>query len=761
MPKREAMTEEDLQSVIQARLTDCLNGDEASTFVEARLLAQQYYRGDAVGRLVAPSPGRSSVVSRDSAESIDSLMPGLMKIFVGSDKTGVFEPTRPEEQDGADQATDLVNWVWLVKNPGALIFHDWAKDALQFRLGIVKVWWQVEEKRRREAYYGLTEDELLALEIDDDDEIKSQATRTVNMPVGPSPEGQQMGIDAPVTMAPVEVTDIVFYRMHEEGCSKIVNVAPEDFFTDKRAISDETLPFAGHRFQTTVSDLIEDGFDRDQVENLPPGTDDWASEKTERNQPEDGTASDSSETGTIDVSMRQVWVAEVYLKVDYDGDGIAEWRKVTVAGPRGSIEILKRAKKAKEDGAESDIAEVDDHPFCTLTPYPTPHKLVGESVVDKVQDIQEVNTALIRGVLDNVYAASKPRLALGSKANVEDAQNWDIGHPIRTEEGGNVNDQVAVITIPFTAEASLKAMEYFDQRKEMRTGVSRLQAGLDPNAINKTATGVNAVTNFTQERQALVARIFAEGGVKRLFQKILENECKYQNKARVIKLRGKWVEMNPAEWSDEMDFTPSVGIGTGNKDQQLMHLQTIYGIQSQIVAAQGGLNGPLVTGENIYNTVSKIVENAGLKSAELYFTDPAQQQQQPQEQQPDPEAQKAQQEMQLKQQTAEADVMLKQKSTEADIANSTRKTEAEIELARVKAAEDARLKEGMAVHSAGMKEQQAQESAQQTAQQGSDVKAILAEFMSRQEARDKKQDEIIAALVQGLSQASAANGMPA
>lgn len=737
MAKSKGMTESDLQSVIQARLTDSLNGDEASAFQEARLLAQQYCRGDAVGRLVSPGSGRSSVVSRDSAESIDSLLPGLMKIFVGSDKTGVFEPTREEEQEAADQATDLVNWIWLVKNRGALIFHDWAKDALQFRLGIVKCWWQNEERRRREAYKGLLPDEMAALELDDDDEIKSINEYDAVLPGEPGPDGMP-------TQQAVKLTDIVFYRMHEEGCSKVVNVAPEDFFTDKRAISDETLPFAGHRFQTTVSDLIEDGFDRDQVENLPPGTDDWASEKTERNKPEDGTASDAVDTGVIDVSMRPVWVAEVYMRVDYDGDGIAEWRKITVAGPKAGIEILKK------DG-KPDIAEVDDHPFCTLTPYPTPHKLVGESVVDKVQDIQEVNTALVRGVLDTIYQASKPRPVIGNKVNTDDVMNHDIGFPIRVDEGGSVNDQVAWITPPAGATgASLQAMEYFDQRKEMRTGVSRLTSGLDPNAINKTATGVNAITNFSQERQALIARIFAEGGVKRLFQKILENECKYQNKARTIKLRGKWVTMNPTEWSDEMDFTPSVGIGTGNKDQMLMHLDGIWQKQIAIVQFQGGLNGPLVTAANVFNTLAKTVENAGLKSADLYFTDPGQEgaaQQQPQEQQPDPAMARAQADIQAKQMTTDAEIANKQRQTEADIALKQRAQQADMEL---------KARGQMATHA--MQAQNSDREFQQSEHQGADIARMLADFMAEQKARDQKQDEIISALVQGLAQS--ASGMP-
>ncbi len=747
MAERKGMTEADLQAVIQARLTDSLNGEEASAWQEAQLTALGYYRGDATGKLAAPGEGQSSVVSRDAAEAIDSLMPGLMKIFVGSDKTGVFEPSTEDQQEAADQATDYVNWIWLTKNRGALVFHDVAKDALQYRLGILKVWWQNEERRRREAYKGLLPEEVAALELDDDDEIKSIREYEVTIPGGPDRATGEP------TQVPAKLTDIVFYRMHEEGCVKVCPVPQEDFFTDKRAISDESLPFAGHRFQTTVSDLIEDGFDRDQVEKLPSGNDDWAALKTERNEPEDGTSTDSTDTNPIDVSMKKVWVAEVYLKVDYDGDGIAEWRKVTVAGPKAQIEILRKAKKG-DDGKEeyeADIAEVDDHPFCTLTPYPTQHKLVGESVVDKVQDIQEVNTALLRDVLDNLYKSNKPRLALGPKASVEDALNWETGHPIRTEDGvTDVRAQVAAITIPFTAGASLQAMEYIDQRKELRIGVSRLTQGLDPNAINKTATGVNAITNFTQDRQALVARIFAEGGMKRLFKKILELVCKYQDKPKVIKLRGKWVTMDPTEWSDEMDFTPSVGIGTGNKDQMLVHLDGIWQKQVAIVQYQGGLNGPLVTAANVYNTLAKMVENAGLKSAELYFTDPGTQPQQPQEQQPDPAMMKAQADIAAGQAKTQADIENKQRQTDANIALKEREQQANFAL---------RAREQQVSQAQVAADGQAQRGDMQSV--GQSIVDMLQQFMQGQQERDQKQDQMIAELAKQVASMGMPSGMPA
>lgn len=661
------MTEADLQSVIQSKLTDALNGDESSAFQTAREKALKYYRGDKLGNEVA---GRSQVVSRDTAEAVDSILPGLMKIFVGSDKTGMFEARKPDDEKSAEQATDYANWVWLVKNNGAMIAHNWFKDALLYRLGTIKVWWEKQERRRREAYKGLTEDQLVQLELDDTDEIKSLTE-----------------YDSVIDNQPVKLTDIVFYRTKEEGCIRIANVAPEDYTVESRAKSDDTTYFAGDRYQVTASDLIEDGYDPEIVRTLPSGNDDWNDEKTDRFAPEEGV-DDNGDQGDIDPSMRKIWCAEVYLKVDFDGDGIAEWRKVTVAGPRSSIVIL-------------DNEEVDDHPYCTLTPFPTPHKLVGESVVDKVEDIQEVKTALTRGALDNIYTVNQPRLVLGPNADPEDAVNTDIGHPIRVSEG-TVGDNVAWNVAPYVADGAFKAIEYFDQRSEVRTGVSRLTQGLDANAINKTATGVNAITNFSNERQAMIARVFAESGVKRLFKKILELSCKYQTQEVMIKLRGEWVSMNPMEWSDEMDFIPTVGIGTGNRDQQLMHLNSLLGIQVQAIQMQGGIEGPLVTGENVYNTAAKIVENAGLKSPELYFTDPRTAP--PPQPKPDPEMMKLQQEGQIKQAEMQMEGHFKQQDHQLKVAEVS----ANIQLKREEAQANLALKAQDTEANRAMKQEQMQ-----------------------------------------------------
>lgn len=706
------LSDSQVRAIVAARLSESLSteGNDDTALRAAREKALKYYRGDPLGNEVK---GRSQLVSRDVAEAVDSLIPQLMKIFVGSDRAGSFEPTKPEEEEGARQATDYTNWVFLQQNNGPMITHTWIKDGLLARLGVVKVWWEPEEKRRREAYEGLTDEELAALDIDDDDIVSERAERMVEYP-GP------MGIEQ------VRVHDVVLQRLYERGCVKIVNLPPEDFAVDTRATSDDTITFAAHRFCTTVSDLVEMGFDKKLVEKIPTGYDEFDTEKSERDSPERGNASDG-EGEDLDPAMRKVWIAECYLRMDYDEDGYAEWRKVTVGGPTTNLILL-------------DNEEADDHPFCTWTPFPFPHKLHGESLADKIIDIQDAKTALIRQTMDNLYQVNQPRPVIDTNTvDVDDVLNHEIGHPIRAN--GNVQAAVMWQSVPFSAGHSFKALEYFDQARELRTGVSRITQGLDPDAINKTATGVNAITNFSQERVATIARVLAETGFKRLYRRILELVTKYQDKEKIIKLRGQWVPMRPTEWSEHMDFAVTVGIGTGNKDQALMHLNNILNIQMQALQFQGGPSGPLVTLNNVHNTLARIVENAGLKSPELYFQDPGTAPQQPQQEPPpDPNVLKVQQDGEIR----KAELEQRGQIEAANLQIKARATEGELQLKRETAAAELAMKRDQSMAQQAMSREQMFADQQQQPDAGhAEIVKALESFMERQEKRDQQQDRAL------------------
>ena len=167
-----------------------------------------------------------------------------------------------------------------------------------------------------------------------------------------------------------------------------------------------------------------------------------------------------------------------------------------------------------------------------------------------------------------------------------------------------------------------------------------------------------------QSRVELIARCFAETGVRDLMRSIYELVMKNQDKERVVKLRNKWVPVRPDMWRDKMDCTVAVGIGNGNRDQQLMHLSTM--LQFAGDAMRGGLK--IVNEKNLYNMGAALIKNMGFQNIDDFLTNPDMI-----PPQPDMREQEKMMEMQVKQQELQikaADLQLKQQKLQQEAAES-------------------------------------------------------------------------------------------
>ncbi len=195
---------------------------------------------------------------------------------------------------------------------------------------------------------------------------------------------------------------------------------------------------------------------------------------------------------------------------------------------------------------------------------------------------------------------------------------------------------------------------------------------MDANSLNKTATGISIIQNASTQRAELIARQFAESGMKGIFRKMLGLVMRHTDKAQVIRLRGKWVEMDPADWKAGYDMSVAVGLGTGNREQQVGQLMQMLEMDERIINLQGGVEGPIVTLPNVYEKLKRLTEAQGMKGVENYYTDPSAEQ--PEQPEADPMA-----EFQ-----AQADLEIKK----AEI-----KAQADIEIARIKAETDMKIAE--------------------------------------------------------------------
>ena len=556
------------------------------TIGSERRTSLKYYLGKPYGNEIE---GRSQVVTQDVLEVVENILPSLLRIFTAGEQIVKFDPQGPEDQQMAEQCTDYVNYIFMKDNPGFMILYTMFKDALLQKNGFVKHYYKEIEKTKTEEYADLTDVEYNSLLIDDTVSVDEHDIKEV--------EGE-FEIEY--------LHDVKITRTTKEGRICVENVPPEEMFVSKNAKSFADAQFVGHRVIKTRAEVIAMGFDKKLVDKLPSYSDGFYNqEHTERELYQ--TESPDTEYQSIDKSTDYVRLVECYTKIDYEKKGKPTLRKITMGGNESII---------------LDNEEIDYLPFSMVTPIPMPHLFYGMSVADLVMDLQLMKSTVLRQTMDNMYLQNNARhLVIDGQVQLDDLITSRPGGIVRTKGPGAVTP----LTTPSFLNEGLAMLEKIDQLKESRTGISRSQMGADPNTIQKshtTATSVNALVNASTQRIELIARIFAETGVKDLFRCIMQLATKYQDQPRIIRLRNQFVEMNPQDWADkEMDVSIHVGLGTGNTDHRVNLLSQILQIQ-QMLVKEGGF-GRLVDESKIYNTLEKIVVNSGFSSAQPFFLDPA------------------------------------------------------------------------------------------------------------------------------------------
>jgi len=628
---KDKITEEDLVSRIRGEITDSLGymGDTIST---QREMAMKYYYGLPFGNEVE---GRSQYVDSTVQDTIEWIKPSLMRVFASGDEMVKFNPTGQEDVAMAQQATDYVNYVFTKDNPGWEILYSWFTDALLSKNGIVKVWWDDYEEEKREEYQGLDDysfeylinsPEVEVVEHTEYEDIEYESQEIIEEP------GM---VEEQATMAGRMLHDVVIKRKTYSGRIKIENVPPSEFLISREAKSIQDATFVCHRVEKTLSELREMYPDEDlDAESLGGSDEDlmaFSAERLERYAFDKSAEYWGVGAGDAydDESLRKFWLHESFLKTDYDDDGIAELRKVCTVGST----VLQND-------------EIDSIPFVSITPVKIPHKFFGLSIADLVMDLQLMKSTLMRNLMDNMYNQNFGRFAvLEGQANLDDLLTQRPGGVVRVKSP----NAVTPLTTPPLEPYTFQMLEYLDSVRESRAGVSRMSQGLNENALTShtTATAVNAVMGAAQSRVELVARNFAETGVKDLMIQIYTLLHKNQDKERVIKLRNEWIPVRPDAWKDNYDCTVSVALGSGNKDQQMTHLSQMINFASQSMS--GGLK--IVNEQNMYNLGAALVKAMGFQNVNDYLTDPSQI---PQQQEgPSPEQQTQMMETQVKQKELE------------------------------------------------------------------------------------------------------------
>jgi hypothetical protein len=598
----DVMDEDELQGIVGKEIDDAI--DFIDNWISpVRATATQYYRGEPFGD---EEEGRSQVVSMDVRDTVQAIMPSLMRIFHGSERTVEFAPNGPEDVAAAEQATAYVNFIMNRDNDGFLVTHSAFKDALVRKVGVIKAYWDDQTKFETHDLSGIDDAGLAAIAADPAAEIEVVASEAMGEPQIDPMTGQ--------LIPPPMVHSIRVTYVHPDGRVKIEAVPPEEFLISREAKSVDEADFVAHRRIVTVSELVAMGYEYDDVADLSSAHDDMNT-NVERYTRNSALTNEMNERN--DPAMKKVLYVESYIRVDYDNDGIAELRKICTAGDGKKI-------LANEPCAVA--------PFATFCPDPEPHDFFGMSVADTVADIQRIKSSIMRNTLDSLAMSIHPRVAIvEGMVNVDDVMNTETGAIIRQRAAG----QVQPMTMPFVGQQAFPVLQYMDEVKEARTGISKASAGLDAGALqSSTASAVQATVSAAQQHIELIARIFAETGMKRLYKLILDIVTTHQDRERMVRLSNAFVPIDPRVWNTNMDVVINVALGRGTDQERMMMLRQIGEMQKEAMSTMGQQN-PLTDMSKLANTLKAMTELAGFKDASQFWNDPAQFQPPPDANKPD------------------------------------------------------------------------------------------------------------------------------
>lgn len=595
--------------------------------------------------------GRSSVVASDTFDAVEGILPDLIEVFTSSDKAVVFEPVGPEDVESAEQVTNACNYVFYKQNNGFLILYTAIKDALLLKTGGVKWYWETKRTPTFTRYRNVDEMQLAVFLTANPNAkvIEKEEAEPTPEELAAHAEAVQQFVAAGLEPPPLPVRlNVKIKTVEEKGCVRVCAIPPDELQVSRRhdTILLDECPYVAHVVEKTMSDLKEMGYDVTVEELRAAQNAEHTADRDYRETQRGGRWGWWQDDNELDESMVRGYLREEYVLVDFDGDGIAERRRV-----------VRLADKVLENEECSHV------PIAAWTPYILTHQFNGLSVADLVEDFQRIHTEIWRQQLDNLALANNQETVVLTDAQGSPMANID--DLLNRRPGGIIRQRMAGAVQPYQQRwQGIEAMPMLEQlsvAKENRTGYTRYSQGLDANSLNKTATGISMIMNASQKRMKLMARIVAEALVAPMFRGIFKTLTDYGMQKIAYRLNGKFVEYDPQEWRDQYDMSINVGIGTGDHIQQSAFLQQMA--QAQAMAINSPLAGKLITPKNIYNLQARLIENAGFKNPGEFWTDPDTVQTPPGPPPPDPKVMLEQAKLQGEQQKAAAEMQMDRQKT--------------------------------------------------------------------------------------------------
>lgn len=609
------MSDEDFDAAIAKGI------ESAENYIDTELspdreLAARYYRAEPFGN---EEEDRSAVVMSEVRDTVLAVMPGLLRIFCGTTDAVEFLNNEGTPQEQAQAQTAYVNHIIHKDNDGFMVYYSAFKDALVRKTGIFE--WSHEEKETvtEEHHTGLNEKAFALLQMEkeeasDEDENISYVVDVLDKRPDTTAENEEpdlLGPDDPMAMVNEPqnfIYDVRVRRIFIKKRHRVNAVPPEEFILSPSTSSDlDEYQLVGRRMRKTIGELVALGHDEEAIREAIGGQ---GSGGVSLDNPEALDRNPAAlerlfDTGfeNVDPASEYVKYCVVYVLIDRDGDGILERRKVCTVGDHNKVIYDEMVDEMV--------------PYSTICPDPEPHSPFGYSLADQTMDFQEIKSELVRGVLDSLAESIHGRTAIvEGQVNIDDALSNARDQLVRIKTPGAIQQ----LSKPFNGMNTMPVLEYFDNMKARRTGITMSPSGLDPQALQSTSNDVaQATVDASQDRTEMIARIFAETGVKRMFRGLLRNVVKHQDQKRMIRLRGRAITVDPRAFNADLDLETNVGLGRGTAAKRMAGLTMIFAQQKEVLQTYGPDNG-LVTLTHISNTVEDMVRENGFNDVSRYMT---------------------------------------------------------------------------------------------------------------------------------------------
>lgn len=600
VPDRAEMSEANLQAILKREIASSIGGDygtgltseHSQALITQREQALRAYYAEPIGNEVE---GRSQVIMTDVADVIEWMMPAMLEFLTAPDKVCKFKPVHTVNADVMDDAAALVHHILFDENNGYKLVYDFIHDGLLLKTGVFKVTADDDPVTTKTVKKGLSDEEIDFFE-------------------------QQPGVEISEDEIDGDERTTTFLVEMRKGKVDIEVLRPESFAVSSLAESEDDKSLMFHVDEISRSDLIEMGMDEDEVYELPKWSGNGFTQQIRRERHQVDNSLLSEAVTTLDRAMEEILVFEIYMNVDYDGDGIAERRKILAAGP--DLRVI--------DNIEID----EEHPFVTWCPFPVPHKFFGQSLADRLYDVQIVHSTLVRQGLDSVYNANINRVVADIDAiDPDDLLTNNLSGVVKMDlTGGAINKTVRDVLMPIanTPVNVSEMIEHIQNVRRDRSGVDPYSQDATTQALSGSASGtaINLLQTSGRKKQEMIARHIADA-VAKLCRKILNLAIQHGITAQIEQEDGSIQMIDPSGWSMDMIATVEVGLGYGSRDRELAAATELFGMQMQLAQLQEGPSGPLLEPQHISNAVKRFVRASQLGSASEYVVTEDQEQQIP------------------------------------------------------------------------------------------------------------------------------------